>query len=137
MSLPSDRAAALEREQRTSLQRSRLFRGHIGSPGAIAFTLAGLAIWFVAGALTDWSRAWELVGSIGIPVLSLLVLIVLQHTQNHDDQALHVKLDEILRAIEGADDRIVAVENVDTEGLEELRSEYRRRSADPAERPLR
>ena len=131
MSLPSDRTAALERDQRASLRRSRLFRGQVGSPGAIVATLAGVAIWLAAGAFLDWSRAWELVGSIGVPVIALLVLIVIQHTQNHDDQALHVKLDEILRALEGSDDRIVGVETVDTEGLEELREEYRNQGGTP------
>jgi low affinity Fe/Cu permease len=132
VSLPSDRVAeALASEQRPSVRHSHVLTRWVGSPWAFVAVVLALVVWLVAGAVTDFSRGWELTATVGVPVLALLALVILQHTQNHDDQALHVKLDEILRAIEDADTRLVGVEDADTDGIEEVRAEYRRQRPAP------
>jgi low affinity Fe/Cu permease len=127
MTLPTDEVVdALASDQRSSLRRSHSLSLALGSPRALAVALLGVVIWLAIGVATGYPRAWELVGTIGLPIVTLLALIVLQQRQNHDDRALQVKLDEILRAIDHADERLVGVEDVDESGLEQLRSEYRR-----------
>lgn len=127
MALPSDRVSHLDTDQRSALRRSHSLTQFVGSPRALVATLGVVAIWLLVGAGTGFPRWWELAATIGLPVLTLLALIVLQHTQNHDDRALQVKLDEILRALEPADERLVGVEDADTAGLDDLHAEYRRR----------
>ena len=54
--------------------------------------------WLVLGGLTDYPRWWELLVTAGVPFLTLLMVVLLQHTQNHDDRATQLKLDELIRA---------------------------------------
>jgi low affinity Fe/Cu permease len=109
-----------------ALRTSQAVTGRLGSPGAVTGLAIGAAVWLGAGIATDYPRAWELVATVGLPILALLALFVVQHTQNHNDRALQLKLDELLRALETADDRLVAVEDVDERDLHELRATYRR-----------
>lgn len=97
----------------------------LGSPWAFALTSAVALTWFGVGFLMNFSRSWELAGTLGLPLLALYALFALQHTQNHNDRAVQLKLDELLRALERADERLVAIEDVDESGLQELRATYR------------
>ena len=97
----------------------------LGSPWAFVLTSAVVVGWFGVGFLLNFSRSWELVGTLGLPLLALYALFALQHTQNHNDRAVQLKLDELLRALERADERLVAIEDVDESGLQELRATYR------------
>jgi low affinity Fe/Cu permease len=106
---------------RTSHALTRAF----GSPWAVVGLAAGTVAWLIAGSITDYSRAWELVATVGIPIVALLALFVVQHTQNHNGRALQLKLDELLRAMGDADGRLVAVEDVDEHGLRALGDTYR------------
>ncbi len=106
---------------RTSQALTRGF----GSPWAVFGLAIGTVAWLVAGTATGYPRSWELVATVGLPILALLALFVVQHTQNHNGRALQLKLDELLRALETADSRLVAVEDVDEQGLHELRATYR------------
>ncbi len=108
-----------------ALRASHALTDALGSPWAFGITTAVAVVWLGIGFLTDFPRSWELTGSIGIPLLALYALFALQHTQNHNDRAVQLKLDELLRALERADERLVAVEDVDESGLQELRATYR------------
>ena len=93
----------------------------VGSPTA-AFTLLGLLVsWLVVGGLADWARWWELVVTIGFPFLTLGLLMLLQHTQTHGNLALHLKLDEIICAQQGASDELLRAEEASEEDLERYR----------------
>ncbi len=108
-----------------ALRASQALTASFGSPWAVvAITIATIG-WLIAGRLADYSRAWELVATVGLPIIALLALFVVQHTQNHNGRALQLKLDELLRAMADADDRLVAVEDVDEHRLHELRATYR------------
>ncbi|MGZ6910346.1 MAG: low affinity iron permease family protein [Acidimicrobiia bacterium] len=108
-----------------SLRVSARMTDRLGSAGALAAALVGGAVFVIVGAVTGFGRAWELAGTLGIPFGALVALIALQHTQNHHDRALQLKLDELLRSIEHADVRMVAIEDVDEHGLVELQETYR------------
>ena len=108
-----------------ALRASHAMTDALGSPWAFALTSAVALTWFGVGFLMNFSRSWELAGTLGLPLLALYALFALQHTQNHNDRAVQLKLDELLRALERADERLVAIEDVDESGLQELRATYR------------
>ena len=108
-----------------ALRASHALTDALGSPWAFGLTTALAVVWLGIGFLMEFSRSWELTGTLGIPLLALYALFALQHTQNHNDRAVQLKLDELLRALDHADERLVAIEDVDESGLHDLRATYR------------
>jgi low affinity Fe/Cu permease len=96
-----------------------------GSGFAVATTLGVVLVWVAVGFVLDFSRTWELSMTVGLPVLTLLLLIVVQHTQNHDNLAMQLKLDEIIRAHEKTEDDMMRVEDASYEHLEDLEDDFR------------
>jgi len=84
----------------------------------------GLAAWLVAGWALGFPRSWELVATAGLPVLTLVLLIVVQHTQNHDDRAIQLKLDEVIRALDRASNSMIRVDEGSWEDLEQVRQHF-------------
>ncbi len=80
--------------------------------------------WGVVGFLTDFPRWWELVMTIGVPVLALLMLIVVQHTQSHASLATQLKLDELIRASTRASNRMMTVEDASSADLQKIHTEF-------------
>ena len=101
---------------------------HAGSKHAFATTVALTAVWGVVGIVAGASRAWELTITCGVPILTLLMVIVLQHTQNRDTKAIQVKLNELLLALDEPDDRVVDAGLLGDEELQELHDTHRARS---------
>ena len=95
-----------------------------GSGAAMTALFALSLVWLAAGALTRWHRSWELVVTTGAPLLTLALLIVLQHSQNRNARALHIKLNELLAALDEPDDEVVTVEDKPDEELERLEHRY-------------
>jgi low affinity Fe/Cu permease len=98
----------------------------IGSPWAFLLALATCIAWAVSGPLFHWSDTWQLVINTGTTIATFLVVFLIQNTQNRDALAIHLKLDELLRAVETARTRLVNVENCTDEELEQLRHEFQR-----------
>ena len=96
-----------------------------GSGWAVATTLAVVLLWVAVGVLVDFSRTWELSMVVGVPVLTLLLLIVVQHTQNHDNLAMQLKLDELIRAHARTEDEMMRVEDASYEHLEGLERDFK------------
>jgi low affinity Fe/Cu permease len=92
-----------------------------GSPVAAGILVVAFVVWLFVGVSTDYPRWWELVITVGFPFLTLGLLIVIQHTQTHGNQALHLKLDEIIGAQQGASDDVLQAEQASAEDLEEYR----------------
>lgn len=92
-----------------------------GSPRAIVGVVAALVIWIAVGWWLGFPRAWELAATAGLPVLTLVLLIVVQHTQNHDDRAIQLKLDELIRALDQASDSMIQVDQGSWKDLEKVR----------------
>ena len=86
---------------------AHLITHHAGSKHAFGVALALVLIWVGIGIGAGSTRAWELVVTCGVPIVTLLMVIVLQHTQNRDAQALQIKLNELLLALEEPDDQII------------------------------
>ncbi len=103
---------------------SRRLTSWLGSPQWVLVLGSFLAVWLAVGAAWDFPRWWELAITIGLPSLTLLLLAVIQHTQNHESNAIELKLDELLSALDPASDAMVRIEEAGEEELERLQDHF-------------
>jgi low affinity Fe/Cu permease len=91
-----------------------------------AFILAGLVIvvWGITGRMFHYSDTWQLVINTGTTIITFLMVFLIQNTQNRDARAIHLKLDELIRAKKGARNRLVDLENCTDDELEALEKEF-------------
>lgn len=78
------------------------------------------------GPLFEYSDSWQLVINTGTTIVTFLMVFLIQNTQNRDTQALHLKLDELIRVTKGARNLMLDLEELDDEQLERLRVVYER-----------
>ena len=83
-----------------------------------------VAIWAAAGPLVGFSDTWLLLAGTVTSVVAFLMVFLIQHTQNRDSAALHLKLNELLRAVEGANTALIRAEEEEDEDLRELKRLY-------------
>ena len=74
----------------------------VGSPWAFVTAFAVVLVWAVSGPMFGFSDTWQLVINTGTTIVTFLMVFLIQNTQNRDAQAIHLKLDELVRALEGA-----------------------------------
>lgn len=86
--------------------------------------LAIIALWALTGPIFHFSDTWQLVINTSTTIVTFLMVFLIQNTQNRDTEALQIKLDELIRAIEGAHNALLDLEELDEEELEEIRSDY-------------
>ena len=101
---------------------------HAGSKQFFSVTLAAALAWALYGALVDSGRSWELVVTCGVPILTLLMVVVLQHSQNRDAKATQLKLNELLLALEAPDAKMIHAGHLGDEELNELADDYERKA---------
>jgi low affinity Fe/Cu permease len=92
----------------------------------VAFALAGtiILVWIVTGPLFRFSDTWQLVINTGTTIVTFLMVFLIQNTQNRDSEALQVKLDEIIRSIEGAHNALLDLEELEDSDLDLIRVDY-------------
>jgi low affinity Fe/Cu permease len=95
-----------------------------GRPMTFMFALGIILIWLISGPIFDFSDTWQLVINTGTTIITFLMVFLIQNTQNRDQEALQIKLDELIRAMENAHNRLLDLEELDDEDLETIRSEY-------------
>ena len=95
-----------------------------GSTVALLVAVLAVVTWIVTGPLFHWADTWLLVMNTVGSVVTFLMVFLIQRSQNKDALAVHVKLNEIVAAIEGASNHIVNVENLPEEKLQRLRDGY-------------
>jgi low affinity Fe/Cu permease len=100
--------------------------GAIGSPYAFAVAVLIVVIWAVCGPVFHYSDTWQLVINTGTTIVTFLVVFMIQNTQNRDSRAIHLKLDELIRAVESARNRLVDIEDLPDEELARLAREFQR-----------
>ncbi len=103
---------------------------------SVAFTCAVVLVagWAIAGPFYNFSDSWELVINTGTTIITFLMVFLIQNTQNRDALALHLKLDELLRSIEGARNSLVDLESLSDEEMAKLKKEFNtlsRENSDP------
>jgi low affinity Fe/Cu permease len=81
-------------------------------------------MWAATGPCFHYSDTWQLVINTGTTVITFLMVFIIQQTQNRDSEAMHVKLDEIIRALRGAHNDLLDIEELTEEELDEIRAHY-------------
>lgn len=95
-----------------------------GRPEASALAAAGVALWAVTGPIFGFSENWQLVINTTTTIITFLMVFVIQSSQNRDTAALHVKLDELIRATKEARNTMLAVDELSEDELRRLRQRY-------------
>src|SRR6184192_3800567 len=95
----------------------------VGSSWAFILAVLIILIWAVTGPMFHYSDTWQLVINTGTTIITFLMVFLIQNTQNRDAKAIHLKLDELLRAVEGARTSMANLENMPDEELKRLQQE--------------
>jgi len=83
-------------------------------------------VWAVTGPLFGYSDTWQLVINTGTTIITFLMVFIIQNTQNRDAKAVHLKLDEVIRALGKARNELVDLEELSDEELNKLEDQFRR-----------
>src|SRR5438067_2326043 len=86
-----------------------------GSSAAFAIAVAVIVVWAATGPIFKFSDTWQLVINTGTTIVTFLMVFLIQRQQNKDSLAIHLKLNEVLAALEGASNRLINVEDLTEE----------------------
>lgn len=95
-----------------------------GSSAAFIFALGVIIVWIMTGPLFGFSDTWQLVINTGTTIVTFLMVFLIQRTQNKDSLAIHLKLNEIVAALDGASNRLIDVEDLTEEEITTLHKYY-------------
>lgn len=97
-----------------------------GSSTAFLLAISTIIVWALTGPLFDYSNTWQLVINTGTTIVTFLMVFLIQRTQNKDSLAIHLKLNEIVAAIEGSSNRLIDVEDLTEDEIETLHKHYKK-----------
>jgi low affinity Fe/Cu permease len=95
-----------------------------GSTPAFACALAVVIGWAIVGPIFHFSNTWQLVINTGTTIVTFLMVFLIQRSQNKDALAIHLKLNEIVAALDGASNRLIEVEALSEKDLQTLECYY-------------
>jgi len=95
-----------------------------GTPWVFCLALAVVAAWALSGPVFGFNDTWQLAINTGTTIVTFLMVFLIQHTQNADTAAIHLKLDELIRATREADNILLDMEEMDERELEAIRKRY-------------
>ena len=95
-----------------------------GRPATFIFCCMMVVVWAATGPAFHFSDTWQLVINTGTTIITFLMVFLIQNTQNREGAALQAKLDEIIRALEKAENRFIGLEQKDDDRIAELRAEH-------------
>jgi len=96
----------------------------VGNKWAFIIALVVIIIWGITGPFFHFSDTWQLIINTGTTIVTFLMVFLIQNTQNRDAKAIHLKLDELIRAVKGARTRLVNLEDLSDTELESLHKEF-------------
>jgi low affinity Fe/Cu permease len=97
-----------------------------GTSYAFLMAVGVIVVWAITGPLFGFSDTWQLVINTGTTIVTFLMVFLIQRAQNKDAVAIHLKLNEIVAAMQGASNRLIDVEDMSEADIEALRNYYRR-----------
>jgi low affinity Fe/Cu permease len=97
-----------------------------GSTSAFSLACGIIVVWALTGPIFKFNNTWQLVINTGTTIVTFLMVFLIQRTQNKDSLALHLKLNEIVAAVEGASNRLIDVESLTEDELNILHTHYAR-----------
>jgi low affinity Fe/Cu permease len=96
-----------------------------GRPATFCAALGIVVIWAVSGPFFGFSDTWQLVINTGTTIITFLMVFLIQNTQNRDSEAIQVKLDELIRSMEGAHLALLDLEELEDKDLNRICEDYR------------
>jgi low affinity Fe/Cu permease len=98
----------------------------LGSAWAFVAAILIIGVWALTGPTFHYSDTWQLIINTGTTIVTFLMVFLIQNTQNRDAKAVHLKLDELIRAVKTARNRLVDLEKLSDEELGDLEEEFER-----------
>jgi len=98
----------------------------LGSAWAFCGAVLVILVWLVTGPTFHFSDTWQLIINTATTVVTFLMVFLIQNTQNRDAKAMHLKLDELIRAVKGARNQLVDLEELSDNDLKKLEEQFRR-----------
>jgi low affinity Fe/Cu permease len=95
-----------------------------GSSAAFIIAISVILVWLVSGPIFKYSDTWQLIINTGTTIVTFLMVFLIQKSQNKDSKAIHLKLNEILASHEGSSNRMVDIEDLTEEELDQLHKFY-------------
>lgn len=95
-----------------------------GRPAAFLTAISIVVVWALLGPFFGFSDTWQLVINTGTSVITFLMVFLIHGTQNRDSEAMHLKLDELIRAMEGAHNALLDLEELEEKDLDKIRRNY-------------
>jgi len=117
-------------------QLSNWIAAALGQPAAFLIACATVLVWGITGPFFGYSDTWQLVINTGTTIVTFLMVFLIQNSQNHDSTAVQLKLDELIRALNGAKNSLIDLENATEDEIQAQAEELRRlagRAEDAAE----
>jgi low affinity Fe/Cu permease len=105
-----------------------------GRPITFMLALGLILLWLITGPLFHYSDTWQLVINTATTIITFLMVFLIQSTQNRDTAAMQVKLDEVIRAIAGAHNALLDLEELSEEQLEQIHERYMHLATEARER---
>ena len=100
-----------------------------GKPVAFLTAVAVVVVWGISGPIFHYSDTWQLVINTGTTIVTFLMVFLIQNTQNHDTEALQVKLSELILAMKGADNKVAGIEDATEDELQKAHQKVKRKAA--------
>ena len=98
----------------------------LGTAWAFMGAASVIVIWGLTGHLFHYSDTWQLIINTGTTIVTFLMVFLIQNTQNRDSKAIQLKLDEIIRSLSGARNRLIDLETLSDEDLQKFQDEFQR-----------
>jgi low affinity Fe/Cu permease len=95
-----------------------------GRPKVFSMAVGVIIVWGLTGPIFHWSDTWQLVINTGTTIITFLMVFLIQNTQNRDTEAIQLKLDELIRATQGAHNALLDLEELDDVALDAFRTRY-------------
>ena len=104
-----------------------------GHPRSFMLALLTILAWAMLGPLYNFSDTWQLVINTSTTIVTFLMVFLIQNTQNRDSEAIHLKLDELIRCMEGAHNALLDVEELNERDFAQIRRRYAHLASDARE----